>query len=97
MKTYMILLLAYLDVYHTIDYTLLEEEFHVTSRQIIEWMEMLAQDGYIVWENDGFYLTLLGRQYKSISWLEFSDHVKICSGENFIWDFLYIPENFENE
>lgn len=97
MKPYMTLLLAYLDVYHTIDYALLEEEFHVTSRQIIEWMEMLNQGGYIVWENGGFYLTLLGRQYKSTSWLEFSGHVKRNNNENFRWDFLYIPENFENE
>lgn len=97
MKPYMTLLLAYLDVYHTIDYALLEEEFHVTSRQIIEWMEMLNREGYIAWDNGGFYLTPLGRQYKSTSWLEFSGHIKRSRNENFTWDFLYIPENFENE
>lgn len=97
MKLYMTLILAYLDVYHTVDYALLEQEFHVTSRKIIEWMETLNERGYIVWENGGFYLTLLGQQYKSTSWLEFSNYIQRSSNENFIWDFLYIPERFENE
>ena len=45
MKPYLTLLLAYLDVYHTVDYVLLENEFHVSSRQITEWLEMLSQEG----------------------------------------------------
>ena len=98
MKPYLTLLLAYLDVYHTVDYVLLDNEFHVSSRQITEWLEMLSQEGYIRWENDGFYLTPMGQPYKAASWLEFSDHTsqtKSNRNEKFSWDFLYIPKNFE--
>lgn len=97
MKSYLALLLAYLDVHHTVDYALLGEAFHVTSRQIIGWMEMLYQGGYIVWENGGFCLTPLGQQQKSTSWLELSSHKKRNDQEDFRWDFLYIPKDFKIE
>ena len=39
MKAYHTLLLAYVAARHRIDYQLLAEEFHVTPRQMMGWLE----------------------------------------------------------
>lgn len=95
MKPYLGLLLAYIDTYKRVDYTLLKAEFSVNSKQILCWLEELIHGDYIKWKDGEVYLTPLGREYKSNQWLGFS----ICKEEeadaDFEWDYLYIPKELE--
>lgn len=97
MRAYHSLLLAYIAIHHKIDYELLAEEFHVTARQIMGWLEELKEGGYIEAENHGFYVTPLGSAYQSVSWNSFVGSVDQPKEGPFRWDGLYIPENFDPE
>jgi predicted transcriptional regulator len=95
MKAYLRLLLAYIDTYKRVDYTLLKAEFSVNSKQILCWIEELIDKGYVIWKDGEIHLTPLGRVYKSDQWLSFS----ICNEKEtdmeFEWDYLYIPKKLE--
>ena len=95
MKTYRSLLLAYINRYHSIDFELLSEEFHVRKRQTMEWLIDLETKGYIEEEAGKFYVTQTGKEYQSASWISFTGVGEEEAEETFDWDFLYIPENFE--
>lgn len=97
MKAYQSLLLAYIDTYQTIDYDLLAEEFHVTARQIMNWMGQLKADGYIEMKNQRFYVTPSGKERKSVSWKSFVSGAEKSEEECFKWNDLYIPEDFNEE
>lgn len=97
MRAYHSLLLAYVATHHRIDYELLAEEFHVTAGQIMSWLGELKEGGYIEAENDGFYVTALGRACQSVSWNSFVGSVNQPKESPFRWDGLYIPENFDLE
>ncbi|MCI8895017.1 MAG: hypothetical protein HFI42_15760 [Lachnospiraceae bacterium] len=97
MKAYHTLLLAYVAARHRIDYQLLAEEFHVTPRQIMGWLEELKDGGYIEAGNSGFYVTALGRACQSASWNSFVGSADQPGEGPFRWDALYIPENFDPE
>lgn len=97
MKVYQSLLLAYVDIYHIVDYDLLAEEFHVTVRQIMDWLAQLKESGYIEAKNKGFYVTPAGKEYKSVSWKRFVSSTDNPEEEHFKWDDLYIPEHFDPE
>lgn len=95
MKMYKRLLLTYIEKYKRVDFGLLCGELKMSEGQIADIIYSLWQSGYVQSTGSEYALTESGRKWAFSFWNDWS----VCQAEGkkqqFQWDALYIPEDFE--
>lgn len=90
------LLLTYLDKYKRLDTQILEKELKISEQQIVDMVYSLKKEGYIDRLEGAYLVTEEGRKWTFPIWNEWSDFYGAGSeveGVEFVWDYLYIPQN----
>lgn len=95
MKMYKRLLLTYIHKYNRVDFGLLCGELQMSESQIADILYGLWQAGYIQGVGNEYLLTESGRKWAFSIWNDWSAFKAEEERQQFHWDALYIPKDFE--
>ncbi len=99
MKPYEEIILSYIYTYHEINLEQLSHELGLNISIISDVLRELYKKKYFVIDDDKYYLTENSINIITTSWYDWSFSHKDSESfarRAFNWDFLYIPNRFDN-
>lgn len=96
MKMYERLLLTYINKYHRLDFSVLTSELKMADWQIAQIVSSLKENGFVRMENQRYEVSEQGQEWIFPMWNDWSVYYQEEEWEKtseFVWDYLYIPEN----
>ena len=99
MKPYEEIILSYINKYHDINLEHLHYEIGLNISLISDLLRILHEKEYYTINDDKYFLTDKGKNVIIELWNDWSFSGKQSSQsptQTFDWDFLYIPQKFDN-